>query len=415
MGVGDPFDGSNVSPGLYPEGDEFSLDDLMRKTQARKAILQQEYSDRLNEANSIQNTLTPSQAFATSAIAFLPLLGGLAFGGKDRNAIAADAAKAGGVSALGYLGNLEQERKADKATAAAEASQKRMELDTVSRFETALPLEAFKQRQETERANIRAQYLASGNDVPASQRLDPNDPLVQRLAKRTGQRPEDLNSVAKGQLARGAYQSSGAGYLPQDMSLVEEATVTASEAEKIREARQTIQSLSKNVPRLSAIMKNSGQFISTYSTGSPEEKMKIGQDIQVAANVLLDLRAAIASNPIFTGPKSDRDMALIDRALLSAPGADPTDSFIQFLKTSSDVERGRLAELYQDAVRKYENKLTGRVTDPLLPEFFAASNAGGDQDQRAALLQEAQQLRQAIAAARGSPTPTPAPIPGGFK
>lgn len=411
--MGDPFGGDNISPGLYPESDDFSLADIMRRMQAKKATLQQEYTDKLNEANSIENTITPSQAFAASAIAFLPMLGGMAFGGKDKNAIVAGAAQAGGTSALSYLGDLEKERKAEKATAAAEASQRRVELDAVSKFETALPLEVFKQREMTERMKAAA-GVGSSNVVPASQRLDPNDPLVQNLARKTGQKPEDINSVAKAQLAKSSFQASGAGYLPQDMSLVGEAMVTAPEATNIREARQTIRSLSKNVPRLSAIMQNSGQFISTYSTGTPEEKMKIGQDIQVAANVLLDLRAAIASNPIFTGPKSDRDMALIDKALLSAPGADPTESFVQFLKTSSDVEKGRLAELYQDAVRKYESRLMGRVTDPLLEEFFAVSNAGGGgQDQRAALLQEAQQLRQAIAAARGSPTPTPSPIPGG--
>lgn len=411
--MGDPFDGNSVSPGLYPEGDEFSLDDLMRKTQARKAILQQEYSDRLNEANSIQNTLTPSQAFATSAIAFLPLLGGLAFGGKNRNAIAADAAKVGGVSALGYLGNLEQERKADKATAAAEASQKRMELDTVSRFETALPLEAFKQRQETERANIRAQYLAGGNDVPASQRLDPNDPLVQDLAKKTGQKAENINSVAKGHLALSSYRGSGAGLLPQDMTLRQGATVAAPEAADIRGARSTLKMLSADVPRLLDVMENSGQFIATYSNGTPEQKEQVGRDIQLAANVLMNLRAALRANPIFTGVLTDQDMALLERALPTAPGSNPIVAFQNFLKTSSEVERGRLKELYNDGVKRYRAQIDGRVDDPLLPSFISA--VGGGQDQRAALLQEAQQLRQAIAAARGSPTPTPAPIPGGFK
>lgn len=116
-----------------------SIDSIVRKMQSDTQKKQQDYNDLIRQAATRNTSITPTQGFALTALAALPLIAGKFLSGRTRGATALDAGAIGQQGVQSYLGGIEEDDKLRRAGLEQQARTAAGDLNIARSQEAALP------------------------------------------------------------------------------------------------------------------------------------------------------------------------------------------------------------------------------------------------------------------------------------
>ena len=133
-------DGTPTGQTLDDPMDRFgSVEDILRKMQNDKVKKEAEYNDLIKQAATRNNQITPTQGFALTALAALPLIVGKHLSGRTKGATALDAGNVGLSSIGNYMSGIEEEDKIRRAGLEKQAANVAGELNIMRSQEASLP------------------------------------------------------------------------------------------------------------------------------------------------------------------------------------------------------------------------------------------------------------------------------------
>lgn len=164
-----------------------SLADLRSKTVSRKMQQEQDLADLLKKATEKSERVTPTQAFAMTALAALPMIVSRSLSGRTPGATALDAAKMSAKGVEGAIQGLKEDNLSDNRLAVELAKQNMADLEVSREKIGQLDLLGAKDELETQREATQHQYRMK--EMAQRQAYDnplSSNPLAQSwLAKRS--------------------------------------------------------------------------------------------------------------------------------------------------------------------------------------------------------------------------------------
>lgn len=116
-----------------------SVDSIVRKMQSDTQKKQQDYNDLIKQAATRSASITPTQGFALTALAALPLIAGKFLSGRTRGATALDAGALGQQAVSGYAGQIEADDQLRRQGLEQQARTAAGDLNIARSQEAALP------------------------------------------------------------------------------------------------------------------------------------------------------------------------------------------------------------------------------------------------------------------------------------
>lgn len=195
---------TEFSTGIDPT-DEYG--NAQGKLAMQKIKKQQEFHDLLSSAMSRNSNVTPTQAFAASALALLPVLVGKHYAG---TAGAAIGAKAGGLGSSSYLGGIQQGANEQKALDIFQAKRAASEIDDLTQQENSLARTNLYLQGQKELQDIKAQNRLATKPTVEAEAQDPlaKQWLVKRMRGETTTPEEDAAAAGNSKTLQAGIAAS---------------------------------------------------------------------------------------------------------------------------------------------------------------------------------------------------------------
>ncbi len=185
--------------------DRFSSpEDIVRRMRNDTIKKQQDYNDLIKQAATRNTSITPTQGFALTALAALPLIAGKFLSGRTRGATALDAGALGQQAVSGYAGQIEADDELRRQGLEQQARTAAGDLNIARSQEAALPGMFLRNKfEEEQRKRQHGDRLAEIEAKAAADRPDPREQgayqdLLNAAMSGSELDPEKVRTVAAG-------------------------------------------------------------------------------------------------------------------------------------------------------------------------------------------------------------------------